>query len=202
MSVQRSRLHPAILPRGLSRLRAAAYVGLPPEQFDDLVLRNKLPRPYDIDGHQIWDRILLATGRRVNDDALTMPILEDITERRFDRRGALLEWSQFDGPGVYIIGFDRYAKIGVSRAVGKRLRAIDDGLPVTLLVYSIIHRGTPADERILHRRFEHLRHKGEWFDLAGTLLEFVSLIGRPKPPSKTTEYEVIRALDLVRRPHA
>lgn len=43
-------------PRGLGRLQAARYVGLPPGEFDDAVLVGPMPLPRQIDDLLIWDR--------------------------------------------------------------------------------------------------------------------------------------------------
>jgi predicted DNA-binding transcriptional regulator AlpA len=42
-------------PRGLSRLRAAAYVGVSPGIFDRLVAEGKLPKPTSIYHLRRWD---------------------------------------------------------------------------------------------------------------------------------------------------
>ena len=45
-----------IIPRGLSRSEAAAYIGIGPTKFDELVADGRMPRPKRIDGRVIWDR--------------------------------------------------------------------------------------------------------------------------------------------------
>jgi predicted DNA-binding transcriptional regulator AlpA len=48
---------PASLPpRGLSRVAAAAYVGVSPTKFDELVKDGRMPRPKRIDARAVWDR--------------------------------------------------------------------------------------------------------------------------------------------------
>ena len=41
--------------RGLRRESAAAYVGLSPSKFDELVGDGRMPRPSRVDGCVIWD---------------------------------------------------------------------------------------------------------------------------------------------------
>ena len=46
----------ALAPRGLSRVEAAAYVGVSPTKFDELVRDGRMPKPKRIDARTIWDR--------------------------------------------------------------------------------------------------------------------------------------------------
>jgi hypothetical protein len=41
--------------RGLSRVEAAAYVGVSPNKFDELVRDGRMPVPKRIDGRKVWD---------------------------------------------------------------------------------------------------------------------------------------------------
>lgn len=43
-------------PRGLSRAFAAAYVGVSPTKFDEMVADGRMPQPRKIDGRLVWDR--------------------------------------------------------------------------------------------------------------------------------------------------
>lgn len=42
-------------PRGLSRLEAAAYIGISATKFDELVADRRMPSPKKIDGRYVWD---------------------------------------------------------------------------------------------------------------------------------------------------
>lgn len=42
-------------PRGLSRVEAAAYVGVSPTKFDTMVSDGRMPGPKKIDGRYVWD---------------------------------------------------------------------------------------------------------------------------------------------------
>ncbi len=59
MSARHSALPPTLSPRGLSRGEAAAYIGIGPTKFDDLVRDGRMPAPKVIDGRKVWDRIAL-----------------------------------------------------------------------------------------------------------------------------------------------
>jgi predicted DNA-binding transcriptional regulator AlpA len=49
----------SLAPRGLSRGEAAAYVGVSPSKFDELVRDGRMPPPKRIDARTIWDRLML-----------------------------------------------------------------------------------------------------------------------------------------------
>ncbi|MBB6254959.1 hypothetical protein [Nitrospirillum iridis] len=46
-------------PRGLSRVLAAAYVGVGVTKFDQMVATGRMPRPKRIDGRKVWDKLAL-----------------------------------------------------------------------------------------------------------------------------------------------
>lgn len=43
-------------PRGLSREQAAAYLGIGPTLFDDMVADGRMPLPKEIGARRVWDR--------------------------------------------------------------------------------------------------------------------------------------------------
>jgi predicted DNA-binding transcriptional regulator AlpA len=49
----------SLLPRGLSREQAAAYVGISPSLFDTLVKDGRMPAPKRINSRTVWDRLQL-----------------------------------------------------------------------------------------------------------------------------------------------
>lgn len=51
--------HSPVVPRGLNREQSAAYIGVSPSKFDQLVADRRMPRPKRIDGRTIWDRYQL-----------------------------------------------------------------------------------------------------------------------------------------------
>ena len=46
-------------PRGLSRVQAAAYVGVSPTLFDAMVDDGRMPQPIRINSRVLWDRLQL-----------------------------------------------------------------------------------------------------------------------------------------------
>lgn len=58
-----------LTPRGLSRVQAAAYIGVSPSLFDELVKDGRMPSPKRINSRVIWDRNKLdAAFDRILDD--------------------------------------------------------------------------------------------------------------------------------------
>lgn len=49
-------LPPTLAPRGLSRVEAAAYIGLSVSKFDEMVAAGTMPRPKTIGSRKLWDR--------------------------------------------------------------------------------------------------------------------------------------------------
>ena len=47
--------HATPWPRGLSREQAAAYVGIGTTFFDQLVAKDKFPKPVKIGARRLWD---------------------------------------------------------------------------------------------------------------------------------------------------
>jgi predicted DNA-binding transcriptional regulator AlpA len=56
---RRSPLPLSLPPRGLSREQAAAYFGIGSSLFDRLVKDGRAPKPKQIDGRVVWDRLQL-----------------------------------------------------------------------------------------------------------------------------------------------
>lgn len=47
---------PQWLPRGLSRVQAAHYVGVSASMFDEMVKDGRMPKPKRINSRTVWDR--------------------------------------------------------------------------------------------------------------------------------------------------
>jgi excisionase family DNA binding protein len=57
------------LPRGLSRVQAAEYIGVGVTKFDEMVDDGRMPKPKRIDGRLVWDRVKLdAAFDELDDD--------------------------------------------------------------------------------------------------------------------------------------
>lgn len=46
-------------PRGLHREEAARYVGVGTRKFDEMIADRRMPKPRQIDGRTVWDRVEL-----------------------------------------------------------------------------------------------------------------------------------------------
>ncbi|WP_419906880.1 helix-turn-helix transcriptional regulator [Hoeflea sp.] len=74
-----------IRPRGLSRIEAAAYIGVSPGTFDKLVRDGLMPEPIPIRSRKVWDRLrldsafesLAADNDNEWDDAPWQPVTRD-----------------------------------------------------------------------------------------------------------------------------
>jgi predicted DNA-binding transcriptional regulator AlpA len=57
-------------PRGISRVCAAAYIGVSPSLFDEMVKDGRMPKPVRTNGRTVWDRLALdAAFAALSDDA-------------------------------------------------------------------------------------------------------------------------------------
>ena len=63
----------SLAPRGLSRVQSAAYTGVSPSKFDQMVDDHRMPKPIPIDSRRVWDRLALdeAFAALPNDDGET-----------------------------------------------------------------------------------------------------------------------------------
>lgn len=59
-----------VFRRGLSRIEAAAYVGIGSTKFDELVEAGRMPGPKKIDGRKVWDRFALDAAFDALPDAV------------------------------------------------------------------------------------------------------------------------------------
>jgi len=46
---------PAIMPRGLCRTQASAYIGVSPGLFDEMVRDGRMPLPRVVNARRVWD---------------------------------------------------------------------------------------------------------------------------------------------------
>lgn len=62
MPSRHASLPPTLAPRGLSRTEAAAYIGIGATLFDQLTEAGRMPKPKQIGGRRVWDRLALDTA--------------------------------------------------------------------------------------------------------------------------------------------
>lgn len=106
---------------------------------------------------------------------------------RFAVKERAKEWEDFtlagswQSPVVYFIQAGAGAiKIGVSQTPASRMASLQTGHDERLHLLAVAGGGH-EQERILHRKFDHirLRHDGEWF--AGTVELLAYILDRPFP---------------------
>lgn len=74
---------------------------------------------------------------------------------------------------IYVVGFDKYVKIGFSSRPKYRIADLQSGLPVPIVVH-VVFAGTKISEKEIQARFKEFHLRGEWFLLKGRLREFVN----------------------------
>ena len=73
---------------------------------------------------------------------------------------------------IYIVGYDRYAKIGYTTNLKARLKTLQCACPKELEVLYTF-RGFQHDERYLHNIFKNAHLRQEWFKRNKTLNNFL-----------------------------
>lgn len=73
---------------------------------------------------------------------------------------------------VYFLEMGDFIKIGRAVGVYARVRSLDKSLPLPTTLLHFMP-GTCDLETDLHRKFKHLRSKGEWFRKAPELTDFI-----------------------------
>lgn len=89
---------------------------------------------------------------------------------------------------LYVIGSNDIQKIGYSKDVSSRLRRLQTGNPVDLVLHHVVE--VPEDrariiEQHLHKELSYLRVRGEWFKMT------------PEQAKLQVEHAVIRWVDDV-----
>lgn len=74
---------------------------------------------------------------------------------------------------VYVIGYDRFIKIGYTTNLEQRLDNLQTACPGKLKVHAILHGGRRL-EHALHANFADYRTEGEWFTRAGDLARWIT----------------------------
>ncbi len=78
-----------------------------------------------------------------------------------------------EGPGIYVVGYGRFVKIGLSStSIKNRIASLQTSVPHKLTVYACL-TGQLIEEAALHRRFTKYRLHGEWFKKLGDLRAWI-----------------------------
>ena len=79
---------------------------------------------------------------------------------------------------VYLLSGGGYYKIGQTRDIRSRSRALGMQLPFEVDLVHVIETNEPLVlERRLHEEFNHKRVRGEWFELSAEDVKYIKSIG-------------------------
>lgn len=87
-------------------------------------------------------------------------------------------------------------KIGSSNTPLNRLRELQTGHSEDLHLLGVILAGSSVEEKLLHKKFQYLRQRGEWFIPAEPLLEFIEMNAIDLPRPDITDVDLVK---LVKR---
>lgn len=111
----------------------------------------------------------IATRCREDNRAGAENELLKYVEGRSDVRSKFVYFITTDHPGFPI-------KIGISESHHMRVTGLQTGLPYSVKVIAVVPTDDPVFERRLHRKFDHLRLRGEWFEQDSELLAFIDAL--------------------------
>lgn len=80
---------------------------------------------------------------------------------------------------IYFVEAHGYIKIGFTRDLDRRVSVLDQVFPEPIILLHHIP-GTTRTEMELHRKFAHLRVRGEWFRKAPDLMDYIEQIKSKK----------------------
>ena len=90
---------------------------------------------------------------------------------------------------VYFIQAGEYVKIGITENLTRRLASLQHANPLPLVLIRAVEGDTDREQAI-HRRFAHLRVRGEWFHCTNDLLEYALTISHEWVPKDKAGYLV------------
>jgi predicted DNA-binding transcriptional regulator AlpA len=139
-------------PAYVSRETGAALLDISVDTWDAMVKAGRLPKAVEIgEGLERW---------RWTEVEHWLQTVEPVSENL-----------------IYFVGFGSYVKIGyTTNPIEFRLAGIQTGTPEKLTVFATV-KGTPGEEKALHRRFAIYRTNGEWFRNEGELADYIRSLG-------------------------
>lgn len=145
-----------------------------------------MPRPYS--GPKLWldprrgtwtildGRKRVRTGYTECEHNHALVALNEYSLGNFSPRqrptGPLPNYLRDDRRGVYVIGYDQYIKIGITKALKARMGTLQTSAPGELKLHALLD-GWMKEEKALHQRFAEYRLQGEWFLKKGELSEWI-----------------------------
>jgi hypothetical protein len=107
--------------------------------------------------------------------------------RRADGRDAVCKACRDEqaapGQRVYFLFCKSYIKIGAYSNLADRRCQLQIGNPFELVVLGTMNGGL-AKEGELHKKFEHLLHRGEWYRITLELLDYIETCADTRPAFK------------------
>ena len=202
------------LPRGLSRVQAAAYAGVGVTKFDQLVKDGRMPAPARLDGRVLWDRLaldraldrLFAVTNSADEWSLMMRLLKYV-HAFVDRNGHARHYFRRHGKRIALPGLP-----GSSEFMAAYQAALDDAIPAqigakrtkpgsvnaalvsyyTSLEFRSLAAGTQGMRRAILERF---RAKHGDKSIAGLHTPFlIALLGKMQPHAAKNWLKAIRHL--------
>lgn len=67
-------------------------------------------------------------------------------------------------------------KIGISEIHNMRFSALQTAIPYEIKVLAVLPTENAILERQIHRKFEHIRMRGEWFQSTPELLDYITYL--------------------------
>jgi hypothetical protein len=118
-----------------------------------------------------------APEHRTEDPELFLELVGDVFDTEWARKDAVWTFkkSQSSGSLVYFLYSEsqKALKVGTTRDIKNRLAGLQTGAPEPLYLLGVM-KGDAHIERLIHKKFEGIRMRGEWFRLTDDLVDFVN----------------------------
>lgn len=132
---------------------------------------NCSARPTEHVRQPLCDRHLLSVYRDVRDRIVGANEIDQLVAMR-QMIAERPSKTRFKQGVVYFVRFGNRIKIGFTTDLSTRMKVIPhDAILLTI-------PGNMSTEARLHRRFEHLRKVGEWFEMGDDLMEYIEATKR------------------------
>jgi transcriptional regulator with XRE-family HTH domain len=89
---------------------------------------------------------------------------------------------------VYFLRLENLVKIGYTNKLNTRINALKSQFKGASLIKCVT--GTVADEKFLHKKFEHIRQNGEWFKNTKELASYINSLKSCKNTSVYNDLEI------------
>lgn len=158
-------------------------------QWQAVPSHGRGPRFDPVSAHQPHEQIhegnqsspnVIPFRQRPSEDPDSAPIGTDRHRQTWTRRGPSSAYVPPAGrvtlPAeytfIYYVRVADFIKIGQSRHWKRRVNNLNTASPFDVHVL-LVEMEQPKREKFLHKKFRHLRHRGEWFRAEPELLAFI-----------------------------